>query len=155
MAVNEGMFSSKSDEWETPQDLFDRLDAEFHFNLDPCATVEMAKCAKFYTKEQDGLAHSWVGDRAFVNPPYGREIGRWLRKANYESKAHGVLVVMLVPARTDTQWWHNYVMEASEIRFIKGRIRFVGAEHSAPFPSVVVVFDGRFMGKPIVKSMEA
>jgi len=153
--MNKGMYSSKSDGWETPQDLFDGLDAEFHFTLDPCATKENAKCKYFFTRENDGLLQSWIGQTVFVNPPYGREISKWVKKAHETTiDAVATCVVMLVPACTDTQWWHCYVMKASEIRFIKGRIRFVGAESSAPFPSAIVVFDGRFMGRPIVKSME-
>jgi site-specific DNA-methyltransferase (adenine-specific) len=99
-------FSSETDLWSTPQDFFERLDDEFHFTLDPCATIDNAKCQRFFTVEDDGLAQNWDGERVFMNPPYGRGIGAWVKKA-YESKA---LVVCLLPARTDTRWWHDYVI---------------------------------------------
>ena len=130
-------FSSKTDLWSTPQDFFDKLDEEFGFTLDPCATPENAKCDKFYTREDDGLSKDWSGERVFMNPPYGREIGGWVKKAS-EADA---LVVCLVPARTDTRWWHDFVIGGgAEVRFIKGRLKFGGAKNSAPFPSAVVIF---------------
>lgn len=131
--------SSKTDEWATPQDLFDRLDAIWHFDLDVCATASNAKCAKYYTREQDGLKQEWRGC-CWMNPPYGREIGRWMRKA-YEASMQGATVVCLVPARTDTAWWHDYAMQG-EIAFFRGRLKFGNAQNSAPFPSALVVFDG-------------
>ena len=130
-------FSSKSYEWETPQDLFDELDAEFGFTLDPCATPENAKCARFFTKEQDGLKQKW-GGVVFMNPPYGKVIGNWMQKAYLES-LRGATVVCLVPARTDTRWWHSYAMKG-ETRFIKGRLKFGGSKNSAPLPSAIVIF---------------
>ena len=136
--MNPGMFSSASGEWATPQELFDVLDSEFHFTLDPCATPENAKCKSYFTRGDDGLAQSWAPERVFVNPPYGREIGHWMRKAWEESQA-GALVVCLIPARTDTAWWHDYAMKG-EFRFIRGRLKFGGAKNSAPFPSAVIVF---------------
>ena len=123
-------------EWETPQDLFDKLNAEFHFTLDPCATPENAKCAKFYTKEQDGLKQNWEGQTVYCNPPYGREISRWVKKASEEN----ALTVMLIPARTDTKWFHDYIYKKQEVRFIKGRLKFGGEKNSAPFPSMIVIF---------------
>jgi phage N-6-adenine-methyltransferase len=137
--INPGLFSSLTDEWETPQELFDKLDAEFNFNLDPCCTKENAKCKRFFTKEDDGLSQEWSGS-VYVNPPYGREIIKWCKKS-YESSLFGALVVMLVPARTDTKWWHEYAMKAQEIRFIRGRIKFGGCKNSAPFPSAILIFD--------------
>lgn len=131
--------SSKTDEWATPQDLFDRLDAIWHFDLDVCATASNAKCAKYYTREQDGLKQEWRGC-CWMNPPYGREIGRWMRKA-YEASMQGATVVCLVPARTDTAWWHDYAMQG-EIDFFRGRLKFGTQKNSAPFPSALVVFDG-------------
>lgn len=128
-------FSSKSDQWSTPQDLFDKLDKEYHFTLDPCATHDNAKCAKYYTLESDGLSQDWSGETVFVNPPYGREISKWIKKA-YESDT---TVVCLVPARTDTAWWHDYAMKGN-ITFIRGRLKFGGHKNSAPFPSAIVVF---------------
>lgn len=128
-------FSSKRIDWETPPDLFDELDAEFSFDLDVCALPENAKCAKYFTPEDDGLDQEWTGT-CWMNPPYGREIKRWIKKAS-ES---GVAVVCLLPARTDTAWFHDYILGRAEIRFLRGRLRFVGATSSAPFPSMVVVF---------------
>lgn len=135
------LFSSASSEWGTPDWLFQRLDAEFGFTLDPCATPANARCRKFFTAQEDGLAQDWSGHSVFMNPPYGRLIGRWMRKA-FESSRRGATVVCLVPARTDTNWWHEFAMRG-EIRFMRGRLRFKGGKHSAPFPSAVVVFQRR------------
>lgn len=135
------MFSSKTDMWATPQDFFDMLDSEFGFTLDACAVRENAKCAAYYTPQQDGLSQPWPG-RVWCNPPYGREIGRWVKKA-YETAAGGGFVVMLLPARTDTKWFHDYIYGKSQIRFIKGRLKFGGCQNAAPFPSMVVIFDGK------------
>ena len=132
---NDLFFSSKSEEWATPQDFFEQIDKEFHFNLDACATAENAKCDKYYTKEQDGLSQEWNGI-VWCNPPYGRSIGMWVKKT-YESKA---TVVLLVPARTDTKWFHAYVLGKAEVRFVKGRLKFGGCKNSAPFPSMLVVY---------------
>jgi phage N-6-adenine-methyltransferase len=130
-------FSSATDLHATPQDFFDALNAEFGFQTDVCAIESNAKCANYFTPEQDGLAQEWAGI-CWMNPPYGRTIGRWMRKA-YESSMEGATVVCLVPARTDTNWWHDYAMKG-DIRFIKGRLKFGDAKNSAPFPSAVVVF---------------
>jgi len=135
--VNAGLFSSASGEWETPQDLFDELDTEFVFTLDVCATHQNAKCQQYFTRNDNALLQDWQGI-CWMNPPYGRQIGKWLQKA-YESAQAGATVVCLIPSRTDTRWWHDYVMQG-EIRFIKGRLRFSGAQNSAPFPSAIVVF---------------
>jgi phage N-6-adenine-methyltransferase len=133
-------FRSDSHLWETPQALFDKLDAEFHFTVDVCALPDNAKCPRYYTPDQDGLQQDWSGEICWCNPPYGRVMGQWMQKAYDASKA-GALVVCLIPARSDTRWWHDYVIPyASEIRPVKGRIKFVGARHSAPFPSAVVIF---------------
>ena len=132
------MFSSKTDLWETPKDLFDKLNNEFHFALDVCATPENAKCEEFYTKEQDGLKQPWKGT-VWCNPPYGRQIGEWVRRGFFASQS-GNTVVMLLPARTDTRWFHEYIYGKAEIRFIRGRLKFGGGKNSAPFPSMVVVF---------------
>lgn len=131
-------FSSKTDLWATPQDFFNELNKEFGFNLDPCANEQNAKCEKFFTEEQNGLIQDWDGARVFCNPPYGRKIGDWVKKAS-ETKGGGI-VVMLLPSRTDTRWFHNYIYGKAEIRFLKGRLKFGGSENSAPFPSMVVVF---------------
>ena len=134
-------YSSKTDNWATPQSFFDRLNAEFNFTLDPCADKDNAKCTKYYTIDDNGLAQDWAGERVFMNPPYGRVIGDWVRKA-YEESLKGTLVVALIPARTDTRYWHDYVMRASEIRLVKGRLKFGDGRNSAPFPSAVVIWDG-------------
>ena len=131
------MFSSATDDWATPQGLFDRLNAAFGFELDVCATPDNAKCPRFYTREDDGLAQTWTG-RCWMNPPYGREIGQWVRKA-LESSRGGALVVCLVPARTDTAWWNEYAVHA-DIHFIRGRLKFGNATASAPFPSAILIF---------------
>ncbi|HDY66251.1 MAG TPA: adenine methyltransferase [Candidatus Scalindua sp.] len=125
------MFSSQKLDWRTPEEIYDKLDKEFHFDFDPCPTNP-----KF-----DGLEIEW-GKCNFVNPPYGREIGKWLWKG-YKEWLCGNTVVFLIPSRTDTNWWHDYVMFADEIRFIKGRLKFGGAKNSAPFPSAIVIFRGK------------
>ena len=135
MGINKGLFTSNTDLWETPQDFFDRLDEEFHFDLDVCALPENAKCQRYFTPEQDGLSQEWIGT-CWCNPPYGREIGKWVEKA----AAAKATVVMLLPARTDTQWFHQYIYDKAEIRFIKGRIKFSGSRNSAPFPNMICVF---------------
>jgi len=131
-------FSSATCEWSTPQWLFDALAREFAFTLDPCATRENAKCPRFFTREADGLAQDWGDEVVFMNPPYGKVIGSWIRKA-YESAQCGATVVCLVPARTDTEWWHEFAMRG-EVRLLKGRLKFGGSKNSAPFPSAIVVF---------------
>ena len=135
----EVMFSSKTDLWETPQDLFDRLDAEFGFDLDACALPQNAKCAAYYTPEQDALSQPWDGV-VWCNPPYGRNIGKWVQKAREENRRNNNYIVMLLPARTDTRWFHDYILGKAEIRFVRGRLKFGGSKNSAPFPSMVVVF---------------
>lgn len=137
--INRGLYTSNSEEWATPQDFFDRLDEEFHFTLDPCATAENAKCEKYYTKEQNGLSQDWTGETVFCNPPYGNEIGKWCRKCLEHSESGGV-AVMLIPARTDTKVFHEYIYGKAEIRFIRGRLHFNGSKWNAPFPSMVVVY---------------
>lgn len=138
----EVMFSSKTDQWATPQDFFDKLNDEFHFTLDPCADEFNHKCDRYYTEEIDGLKQSWQNERVFCNPPYGKEIGKWVEKAYAENLIGGALVVMLIPARTDTKWFHDYIYNKPnvEIRFVKGRLKFGNSENSAPFPSMLVVF---------------
>ena len=136
------LFSSKSMEWATPRPFFMRLNEEFGFTLDPCAKPHNALCNKYFTEEDDGLIQNWQGHRAFVNPPYGRAVGLWVKKCYEESRKPDTTVVMLIPARTDTKYWHNYVMKADELHLVKGRIKFGGGTNSAPFPSAVVVFRG-------------
>lgn len=131
-------FSSTTNEWATPQEYFDAINAEFAFTLDPCCTEENRKCARYFTAADDGLAKPWAPERVWMNPPYGRAIGLWMAKALYESH-QGATVACLVPARTDTAWWHDYAVKG-EVRFIRGRLKFGGHENNAPFPSALVVF---------------
>jgi len=131
-------FLSKNSEWETPQWLFDRLNEEFFFTLDVCASYTNAKCEQYYTKAENGLTRAWFGT-CWMNPPYGTEISDWVERA-YEMQKLDGRIVGLLPARTDTRWFHDYVMKAKEVRLIRGRLKFVGAEHSAPFPSMIVVW---------------
>lgn len=126
--------------WETPQQLFDALDSKYHFTLDPCALPENAKCEKYFTPEDDGLSQNWGGQRVFCNPPYGRELGAWVKKAYEESRKPDTVVVMLIPARTDVAWFHDYVLPHGEIEFLRGRLKYGGSKTSAPFPSMLVVF---------------
>lgn len=138
MVFTDGMKSSLTDLWATPQYVFDALDDEFNFTLDVCADESNHKCEMYFTEEDDGLSQSWTGV-CWMNPPYGREIGKWVKKA-YEESKNGAIVVCLIPARTDTKWWTDYVMKASELRFISGRLKFGDGNGSAPFPSVVAIF---------------
>lgn len=136
--------------WETPQALFDELDDEFHFTLDPCSTKKNAKCKKFYTEEDDGLAQSWAGERVFMNPPYSKVILQWTEKAYVETHGywnrhkHAELVVGLLPAATDTHWFHYYVYHKAEIRFLFGRLKFeingMVSSVNAAFPSMIVIW---------------
>lgn len=148
-------FSSKDQTWETPQAFFDELDQEFGFVLDVCALPETAKCAEFYTPEEDGLTKNWGVDSVpgpcWMNPPYGREIKHWIAKAAKEARM-GAVVVALIPSRTDTAYWHDHIWDAEnnrphpwvrEVRFVRGRLKFGNAKNAAPFPSAVVVFDAQ------------
>jgi phage N-6-adenine-methyltransferase len=136
-------FSCASSEWATPQWLFDELSWIYGgFTLDPCATPENAKCERFFTRENDGLAQHWE-DKVFVNPPYGRDIGKWVQRA-FEESVRGALVVCLLPARTDTRWWQDYAKRA-HVHFLRGRLKFGDAKNAAPFPSAIVTF-GRYFG---------
>lgn len=137
MTISRSLFSSDREDWATPQDLFDRLHAEFNFTIDLAAAEHNAKLPRFYTKEQNSLKQDWSNERGWLNPPYGNKTGHWLRKA-HES---GSLVVLLLPARTDTRWFHRWVLgKGAEVRFIKGRLMFVGAKDPAPFPSMIVIY---------------
>lgn len=140
MANISACLSSKTDDWATPQAFFDKLNEEFHFTLDPCADENNHKCSLYFTKEQDGLTKDWGGNVVFCNPPYGKEIGNWVRYAYEQSHKPNTTVVMLIPARTDTRYFHDYIYEKSEIRFIRGRLKFGNATKPAPFPSMVVIF---------------
>lgn len=133
-------FSSATDMWATPQEVFDRYDAIYNFTTDVCAIAENAKCANYFTPEIDGLSQEWKGV-LWMNPPYGRGIGAWMKKAHDAARYNGATVVCLVPARTDTAWWHDYAAHG-DVEFLRGRLKFGGHKNSAPFPSAIVVFSG-------------
>ena len=126
--------------WETPKDFFDEYNDLYKFETDVCAIKENAKCDRFFTPEQDGLKQEWTGI-CWMNPPYGRKIGKWVKKA-YESSLTGATVVCLIPARTDTRWWHDYCMRG-DVKFIRGRLKFGSSKNPAPFPSAVVIFKAK------------
>ena len=136
--MDDVMFSSKSDLWSTPDDFFAELDKEFHFTLDVCATADNAKCDDYYTEAMDGLSLKWDGI-VWCNPPYGRNINKWIKKA-INAALGGATVVMLLPARTDTKWFHELVYRRAEIRFFRGRLKFGGSNNAAPFPSMICIF---------------
>jgi len=145
--MNSALLSSKKMDWCTPKDFFDGLNAEFSFVLDAAATDKTAKCAEYFTPETDGLSQSWArGGAVFCNPPYGREIGKWVRKA-YEEAAGGGTIVLLIPSRTDTSYFHEFIYGKAEIRFVRGRLKFTDddgrASDPAPFPSMVVIYNGK------------
>ena len=133
------MFSSAKDDWETPQELFDELDAQYHFTLDAASSDANAKCQKHYTIADDGLHKSWGGETVWLNPPYGKGIKAWVRKAWEEGQKEHTTVVCLLPARTDTAWFHDYCAYG-DVQFIRGRLKFGGCKNNAPFPSMLVVF---------------
>jgi site-specific DNA-methyltransferase (adenine-specific) len=135
------VFSNNTDLWATPQDFYDNLNQKYSFNLDPCADATNTKCSKYFTEQDDGLSQDWGGHNVFVNPPYSK-VKQWVNKAYEESKKPNTVVVMLVAARTDTKFFHDYCTKANQILFIKGRLKFGGSVNSAPFPSMVVVFGG-------------
>lgn len=148
-ARNRGRYNGDGREWRTPPELFLALDREFSFTLDPCATRSNALCRRFFTEKQNGLAQSWKGERVFMNPPYGAEIYAWTRKA----RDSGALVVGLLPASTDLAWWHEDVVGRAEIRYIRGRVRFLtGGPYRASgfFPSVVVIWRNGVFSPPRV-----
>lgn len=135
------MFSSASDDWATPDAFFKKLDDEFAFDIDVCASDKNAKCEKYFTTLDNGLSQEWVGT-CWMNPPYGRVIGEWVKKA-YNSAKNGAIIVGLLPARTDTKWFHEYIYGKAEIRFVRGRLKFGWCKNSAPFPSMVVIWRKR------------
>jgi len=142
--MNQVLLSSVKMDWRTPQPFFDILNSEFNFNLDPCCDEKNAKCHNHYTQEDNGLQQDWTGSTVFVNPPYGREIGKWVKKCYEESLKPNTRVVMLIPSRTDTSYFHDYILGKSEIRFLRGRIKFWDDDNNpkdpAPFPSMVVIY---------------
>lgn len=141
MVINEALFSSERDDWETPELLFQKLNEEFNFTIDVCANEINAKCILYYDVITNGLIQDWSRDICWMNPPYGKVIGDWVKKA-YEESLCGATVVCLLPARTDTRWFHDYIYHKAEIRFIRGRLKFVGADNCAPFPSMIIIFKG-------------
>lgn len=150
--MNKALLSSKNMCWCTPQDFFDKLNEEFSFTLDAAATDKTAKCPQYFTPETDGLKSSWriAGGAVFCNPPYGREIGKWVRKA-YEEAQAGTPIVLLIPARTDTTYFHEFIYHKAEVRFIRGRLRFTdedgNASAPAHFPSMLVIYNGEEVQK--------
>ena len=139
--MNKVLFSSQNDVWSTPQDFFDQLNEEFQFTLGACALPENAKCALYFTPDINGLVQDWSGHTVFVNPPYGKKISLWVEKCYNESRKDNTKIVMLIPARTDTVYFHRFIYKkVIEIRFVKGRLKFGNTSNSAPFPSMVVIF---------------
>ena len=148
MAMNKSLFSSIKDDWETPDALFNDLNQEFMFTLDPCCLPHSAKSTNYFTPKEDGLIQDWSGV-VFMNPPYGRETGKWVAKA-FNEALNGCVVVCLVPARTDTRWWHSYCMRAKEIRFLTRRLTFKGGTNKATFPAAIVVFSNQKISTPVL-----
>ena len=141
--VSKTLFSSKSDEWATPNELYEKLNNEFEFTLDPCSTDENAKCENHYTAEDNGLDANWGGQRVFCNPPYSN-IASWVEKCYREGCKDNTLVVLLIPSRTDTRYFHNFIYQRAEIRFVSGRLKFGDSKGCAPFPSMIVIFRGAY-----------
>jgi len=152
MTINQSIYSSKTDDWATPQQVFDKLNSEFGFTLDACATSDNAKCRIFFTKEQDGLAQSFGKNVVWVNPPYGKFIPQWV-KHSYEQSRLGATVVMLIPCRTDTKWFHEYVTKA-EVRFFNKRLSFGDSKNKAPFPVCLAIFRPAGATTGILKTFE-
>ena len=136
------MFSSKSDMWGTPPEFFNKLNKTYKFTLDPCASAENHKCDKYYTLEDDGLSKSWENEVVFVNPPYSK-IKDWVKKS-HDEWVLGSEIILLIPARTDTRYFHDYINDNAQVRFIKGRLKFIHPDgrnsKSAPFPSILCIF---------------
>ena len=137
--INSSWYSHSTDVWGTPQSVFDKLDSEFHFTLDPCAIESNAKCGHFYSPEQDGLKQDWGGEIVFCNPPFS-QMAKWVEKCSTEAKKENTKVIMLIPARTDTAYFHDYIYNKAEIRFIRGRLKYNDGKRPAPFPSMIVIF---------------
>jgi phage N-6-adenine-methyltransferase len=149
------MFSSQSNDWATPQDFFDKLNGAYGpFTLDAAASAENYKVSNYFDVSADALTQDWAGNTVFLNPPYGRELKDWVAKAYHEGQKEGTKVVMLIPARTDTKYWHEFVMKADEIRFVKGRLKFGEGTNSAPFPSAVVIFKQSAYPAPRICGMD-
>ena len=142
------MFSSNDMTWETPIGLFNKLNNEFGFTVDVCAGHFTAKCPKYYTEQDDELSKDWSNDICWMNPPYGKDIYLWMKKT-YEESLKGATVVALIPSRTDTVYWQEFCMKATEIRFIKGRLKFGDSQNSAPFPSAIIIFSPKDPNQPV------
>ena len=156
--LTSGLFTSRTEEWETPLYVFLSLNKEFNFQIDVCATSENAKCKVFFDKSVDGLKREWSPFKCWMNPPYGKNISSWMKKA-FEESQRGALVVCLIPSRTDTKWWHQWVMKSAEIRFVSGRISFGNSKQSAPFPSCIVIYYPELenpykLSVPVIKSVD-
>ena len=134
-----GVFSHNTDEWQTPKDLYNELNSLFNFTLDPCANNENHLCDKYYTKEENGLLQSWAGETVFCNPPYS-DCASWVKKCFIENYINNITIVLLIPVRTDTKYFHDFIYRKAEINFIKGRLRFSNSKKDAPFPSMIVVY---------------
>lgn len=153
--MNKALLSSQNLNWCTPPEFFNELNQEFHFDLDPAASDKSAKCARYFTPDTDGLTADWGGSRVFCNPPYGRNIGEWVRKGYEESQKPGTVVVMLIPARTDTSYYHDYIFggKADEVRFLRGRLYFTNEDGEpggrAPFPSAVIIWRSKDMAQSL------
>lgn len=151
---NNGRYNGNGRHWETPPEVFNPLHTEFHFTLDPCATAKTAKCARFFDEKTNGLAQDWGRERVFMNPPYGREVYAWTRKAR-EAAERGALVVGLLPASCDLAWWHDDVVGRAEVRYIRGRVRFLtGGPYRASgfFASVIVIWRPRSLAAPLKRT---
>jgi site-specific DNA-methyltransferase (adenine-specific) len=135
----ETAWRSDKQDWETPQGLFDWLNEQYHFTLDVCATQANAKVARYFSLTDDGLAQSWADEVCFMNPPYGRSVGKWIEKARSEAEK-GATVVCLVYARTGAAWYQDHVPNATCVHLIRTRLRFVGAKSSAPSDSAIIIF---------------
>lgn len=134
--------SQHKDNWGTPDYIFEPLNAEFNFTLDPCCEPETAKCKRFYTVKSNGLIQNWQGETVFVNPPYSRgNVDSWVWKCYIESKKPNTIIVALLPVSTSSNWFHKYIYGKAEIRFLKGRLKFKGAKDSAPFSSMIIIWE--------------
>ena len=138
--MEKALFSTGSTDWETPQDFFENLDQVFDFDIDVCATAANTKCEKYFSREDNGLLKEWTGT-VWCNPPYGRDVEKWVKKG-HDSHLKGTTVVMLLPARTDTNWMHKWVFGSAIVIFLKGRLKFGKSLNSAPFPSMLAIWGG-------------
>lgn len=148
--MNHVLWSSNKSDWETPQSLFDLLDSEFHFDLDLAASSSNSKCLSFFSLSDDALLQDWSGHVCWCNPPYSRRLGQWIEKAYLESCKPNTTIVMLVPSRTDTLWFHKFCLPYAEIRFLRGRLRFGSSSSPAPFGSMILVFSSVFPIKKFI-----